>query len=260
MISLPDGRLRGFVYALPIPMSIAIVASPTVMGGTQLLGVPLLVGFFFLVTVAERPWGRLAAVLCALGALVAVGAILNSWLALDWPAAYVVTVALWLAGMAVARLLPLPAEPAADGMETASRRVRDDVRVADSARPRSTRVELAERLPALGSALLTSGVSFLFGGLLGPFVVTFPYSGAPVAFLLHGGVARFAREFAVRSIFLSAFLAGYHESRKVLAFPAALLVAWAVYLAGSGLLMVAQRLRTVPALNSGQSSGLDAKS
>lgn len=202
VITLPEGRMRGFVYALPIPMSIAIVASPAAESGTQLLGVPLLVGFFFVVAVLERCCGRLVAVLSALGALVAVGAVLNSYVVLDWPTAYVLAVVLWLAGVALARLLPHPGETAAEATASTSQAASNHANVEESARRLRSLAALIERLPALGSALVATGVSFLFGSWLGPFVVTFPYSGAPVAFLLRGSVDRFATEFAMRSILL----------------------------------------------------------
>lgn len=85
--------------------------------------------------------------------------------------------------------------------------------------------------------------SFSFGSWLGPLAVTFPYSGAPVALLLRGSVKAFAKDFAPRSILLTAFLVSYHESSSFVEGPLALALAWGTYLSGSGLVGLAQLAR-----------------
>jgi len=232
VITLPEGRLRSFMYALPIPMSIAILASPATPDGTQLLGIPLLVAFFLSVALTESRLGRLGAVLCSLAGVVALGGAVNRWVELIWPSAYGWAAVLWLMGVIGARLIP-PDPPTAPGAapvapETAGPRT-------GSAQWPHLRSGVATRLYTLGSALIATAVSFSFGTWLGPFVVTFPYSGVPVALLLQGSVREFAKDFASRSILLTLFLGVFHEASRYVEAPLALAVAWGVYLAGSGL-------------------------
>jgi hypothetical protein len=236
VITLPDGRLRSVVYALPIPMSIAILASPATRDGTQLLGVPLLVAFFLAVALMESRLGRSGAVLCSLAGMVALGGALNRWVELIWPSAYGWAAVLWLVGVIGARLMPVEA-PTAPRTGTPGPTAPPETTGArtGSAQSPDPWPEVARRLCELGTVFLATAVSFSFGTWLGPFVVTFPYSGAPVAFLLRGSVKAFAKDFASRSILLTLFLGAFHESSRYVEAPLALAVAWAVYLAGSGL-------------------------
>jgi len=231
VILLPEGRLRGFVYALPIPMSIALLgtAASATGTGTQLLGVPLLVVFFLVVALVEDRVGRLAAVIVGVLVVVACGAALHRWVTLTWPQAYGVAAALWLLGGVGVRplLARWPHTPR-------------------TARPAPA---LPSRLRSLVSVLVAAGVSFALGSWLGPFVVTFPYSGVPVALLLTRNPRDFTADFAWRSGVLTVFLAAHHEASQRMGPVEALAVGWVACLAATGLLVLVQGSRGPVARN-----------
>jgi hypothetical protein len=202
-------RMRALIYSLPIPMTMVLITRHTDVDGWHVLGVVLLVAFFFVVGALYQRvgWGIFAADACGVLSYVAVAAAVTLAATPPILPALAVVLCLWLVAMLVL----------ARRGEASSPGVRAD---ADQ-----------RRLPAplklvivFAGSLLTVGLA----GALSGFVVTFPYSGILVAVEARHHLLAFSRQFARNSISLVAFLAAYHwafaHSQRV-----ALAVAWAAF-------------------------------
>lgn len=216
IIALPQGRLQAVIYSLPIPMSVALASSsPALASASQVLGVPLLVLFFLLICIGERRLGRVAAVVISTCLLVGLAAAIHAMVVVEWANAYLLASLLWLLGI-IASVF------ARQRVSTTT----DKVNAEESIRRLGW-------FQALIAAAATTAVSFFFGLWIGPFVVTFPYSGLPVALLLAGNMAKFTVEFSMRSILLTIFLVAHHEATlRVPSIWVALAFAWVAYLTG----------------------------
>jgi len=202
-MSVRSPRLRAILYSIPIPMTIALLgASPSGPGG-QYLGVLLLVAFMYAVAFLEPRTGRVVAVASASAAYVGVAAAAHRWL--DLPP--VATFAASVCGLA-ALLLWRRRRPVSDEALT---------------RGEPGPLEYAA-VPVVTAA------TWALGGVLGPFVVTFPYSGVPTALAMRSGRLAFAAGFATQAGLLLGFLGLFHLAHRDLGTGASLTLAWAAFL------------------------------
>lgn len=215
---IPSVRLKAAVYSLPIPMTLALLASGAPVDARHLLGVVLLVLFFAVVSTLHHRLG-LHILLADAGAVAA-------YLLIAWPLTGLgglsfplVLAAVCLLWTAVGLRRPPPA------------------RNAPPQRPR-----LADAALVVGAALLIAPLA----GTLQAFVVTFPYSGVLVAVETRRTLPAFTRQFARASLALVAFLAAYHLATP-LGTGWALATAWGAHLATAALLIATGTGRRSPA-------------
>ncbi|MEU4554459.1 hypothetical protein [Micromonospora violae] len=193
-------RLRALVYSLPLPMTLALVATDHRVAGAQVLGVLGLNLFFVTVAVAHQRlrWPILLADVAGIVAYVALSAGL---LAVEIPfeAALAGTLVLWLAALLwLRRRAGRSAGP------------RAEVVVVGQTRPDGLPVLLKLVVIFVG-AILTA----LLGAVLRGMVLTFPYSGVLVAVEARRQLAEFSRHFARNSLALVGFLTAYHYLQDV---------------------------------------------
>ena len=205
---IPSARLKATVYSLPIPMTLALLATGAPVDARHLLGVLLLVLFFVVVTVLHHR--------CGLHIVVADAAGVAAYLLIAWPltglgglpfAAVLAVVCLLWAPVGLPRPPHAPGEP--------------------------------PRRPSVPRAALVVGAALLIAPLAGQlqaFVVTFPYSGVLVAVETRRALPAFTRQFARASLALVAFLA-VHYAAAPLGPAWALAAAWAAHLAVAGVLL-----------------------
>lgn len=199
-------RLRAFVYSLPLPMTLALVATGIRVDGAQVLGVVGLNLFFLTVTVLHHRlgWHILVADLLGIVGYLVIGAVLFWLPPVPFAAALAGTLVGWVGTMLVLRRRR-PATRPDDG-------------------PRAGSPPLVKLLLVGCGAIPT----VLLGDLLRQLVVTFPYSGVLVVVEARRDLPEFSRHFARNSVALVAFLTGFfllqERSR-----PVALAGAWAVF-------------------------------
>lgn len=231
---IPNANLRAAIYSLPLPMSIAIVSvSPEHTSGNQLIGVFLLVAFFFVVYQFSRHVPNYLAVLIALAGYLIVTVTIERHVQLAWETAYMIAPFLWFSGMLFPRILP------------AAKRAPLEVSLNQPAGEIGKR-EAADRKSNLGLALcgsaLATALSFGLGTWLGGFVVTFPYSGVAVALMWKGDRLEFCENFARRSVGLYLFLAIYASASATMTMWVSLGLAWAAFFASALLIWMHARV------------------
>ncbi|MGW5669285.1 hypothetical protein [Micromonospora sp. NPDC003776] len=214
-------RVRAFIYSLPLPMTLALVATGHRVNGAQLLGVLGLNLFFLTVAVTHRRW-RWPILLADLAGVAAYVALSVGLRAVPPPfeVALAGTVALWAVAMALLGRRP-PTAP---------------VSAAAAQPPAERRGGLAAPVK-LAVILVGAVLTGLLGELLRGMVVTFPYAGVLVAVEARRQLVDFTRHFARNSLALVGFLAGYHYLQDVSP-GAALAAGWAAF----GLLAAALHL------------------
>lgn len=201
-------RLRALVYSLPLPMTLALVATGSRVDGAHLLGIVGLNVFFLTVTVLHHRlgWPILLADLLGVAGYLLLSALVVRAAPVPFPPVLVGTLVGWLATTLVLRRRP----PGPGRAATAAGR---------------------DRLPAPVKLLVIfcgSVPTVLFGELLRAMVVTFPYSGVLVAIESRRDLPRFARHFAGNSLALVAFVAGVHRLQDHPR-PVALAGGWAAF-------------------------------
>lgn len=209
-------RWRAFVAALPLPMTVALLATGHRVDGTQLVGVVGLNLFFGIVAWAHHRfrWPILLADVAGVGGYLALAAALRP-VTLPFAPTFAVTVALWLLALPLLRgRLPEP--------------------VHDPAAPDAGRSPAVARLLLILAGAVLTG---LLGQLLRGLVVTFPYAGVLVAVEVRRQLPAFCRHFARNSLALLGFLAGVHLGQDVSA-AVALAAGWVAF----GLVAVALHL------------------
>lgn len=204
VMSVPSPRLRAILYSAPIPITMALVGSSSSSPGGQYLGVLLLVAFMYAVAILEPRIGRVPAVVLALSGYVAVAAAVHIWVATPSYVAFAVS-ALGLGGL---QLWKCRQQTTAN--ET----------------PTQARPSLLE----YAAVPLVTTSTWVLGGVLGPFVVTFPYSGVPTMLALRSGRMAFAANFATQAWLLLAFLGLFHLARLHFDLRGALAIAWGGFL------------------------------
>lgn len=206
VMTVRSPRLQAAIYSFPIPITIALLAAPDRDPAGLFLGVPLLVVFLFVVAALVTRAGRLAAVLAALVVYVGAAAAIHRWVSIDPWTALAVAVALLAVFTVVANRLARSAHPV------------------EKSRPGP--VEYA------AVPLVTAG-TWALGSVLGPFVVTFPYSGVPTTLALRSGHRAFAVGFTAQAWLILGFLVLVHVLDPVLPLLAALAAGWVFFLAGT---------------------------
>lgn len=200
-------RLRALVYSLPIPMSLVLLTTDLRVGGSQVLGVLLLCGFFLVVTLSYR-WLRLNIFVAdAAGTGCYVGA--AALLALLPSVALLPAVVTFAVGWAV--IVPATAALA---------------RRAGPPLVRTARLPWPVKVVVVFAA---AHVMLLAGQAVGGFVVTFPYSGTLVAVETRHTLPEFTHQFARTCVALLAFVIAYGLAQDLGPVPA-LAVAWTAFL------------------------------
>jgi hypothetical protein len=179
-------RLRALIYSLPLPMTTVLAFGSSNVDGAQLVGMFLLNAFFAVVALLHLRlrWPILLADAAGVACYIGVAALTAE---IDWP--YVATLAAVLALWLTATILLPPS--------------RERVMASPSTMPKAAKLVVV---------FTSSAVAVGLGGLLGGFVVTFPYSGILVAVETRRELAEFARRFARNSIGMVMFLVAYHFS------------------------------------------------
>ncbi|WP_121251788.1 hypothetical protein [Nocardioides ferulae] len=206
-MSVRSPRLRATLYAIPIPITIALVAGSSGESSGQYLGVILLVGFMYAVAALQQAVGRMLAVAGALLGYLGIAAALHQWA--DMPS--------WMAfSLAVVALAALRVWN--------RRHARADGDAPDHRPPGLVEYAVVP--------IATSG-TWALGTALGPFLVTFPYSGVPTALSIRSGRLEFAVSFAGRAWLLLGFLGAFHVGREQMSFWPSLGVAWVLFAAAA---------------------------
>lgn len=216
VMSVRSSRLQAAIYSFPIPMTIALLATSNRDPAGAFLGVPLLASFLFIIALLVHRTGRIVAVLAALIVYIAVAAAIHRWVDLGAGTALAMAVAL-LAVFAVI-----------------ARRVARNARPVEKSRPGA--LEYAA-VPVVTAA------TWALGSVLGPFVVTFPFSGVPTTLALRSGHRAFAVGFTAQTWLILGFLVLMHVLDAVLPLPAALAAGWLFFLAGTAAMTALLRRR-----------------
>lgn len=198
-------RLRATLYSFPVPITIAIVSGPASEPGGQFLGVVLLVVFMYLVAVLDPVVGRVMAVVGGLVGYVAMAAAIHRWVEVPAGTAFGASAVVLGLHQVLVRARP-----------------RDVHEVASQAKP---------GLLEFGVVPVSTSLTWALGSVLGPFVVTFPYSGVPTALAIRNGRLAFALSFGRRAWLLLGFLGLFHLAREYMSTASALGIAWLVFLA-----------------------------
>lgn len=210
VMSVRSPRVRAILYSLPIPMTLALAVGPSTGEGGQYLGVVLLVVFMYAVALLEPRLGRTWSVIASLLAYVAIGAAVHRWVAL--PAG----VAFGTSTVALGVIWLLKRRRRTHAFEAPGR-------------------ERPGALEYLAVPAVTAG-TWALGSVLGPFLVTFPYSGVPTALAIRSGRVVFAESFADQAWLLLGFLGMYHSLARGLPQWAALVFAWVAFVLGTALI------------------------
>lgn len=270
-----SARLQALLYSFPIPISIALVSMGGNTGAVQVIGVALLVLFFYIVHIIVRlTRSRLLAVAVGVGAycLLAIAGRVMLPTGEFFSLVLSIVLALWAVHFSLSLILAgrlgrfLPSQEVAGGaleggrLESASLTVTDVQPTSDAVPVESStgarrRASTAASQGGGGAPDLTrkqigaaqfvsvpvaTTLAALLGNALSGFVVTFPFSGVPVALSMSQPLIDFAREFGYRSIALLFFVAAFHYSFS-LGLVAAFSIAWASF--GVGALAVSGALR-----------------
>lgn len=216
IMTVRSPRLQAAIYSFPVPITIALLAAADRDPAGLFLGVPLLVTFLFVIAGLVTRAGRLPAVLVAVVVYVGIAAAIHRWMRLD-P---------WTALVLAASLLAV--------FTVAANRLARSAPPVEKSRPGP--VEYA------AVPFVTAG-TWALGTALGPFVVTFPYSGVPTTLALRSGHRTFAVGFTAQAWLILGFLAVVHVLDPVLPLGAALAAGWAFFLAGTAAVAALLRRR-----------------
>lgn len=212
--------IRATFYSFPVPITIAILSGSSSHAGSQYIGVILLVGFTYGVALLDGFMCSTPAVAGALAGYIAASAALHSWLRLSDKISLVVAVVILGANqfwIVLHRALS----------------------VGGSQQTKAGWIEFA-------AVPLATSLTWLLGGLLGPYVVTYPYSGVPVALTTRTGRMHFAIIFAQRAWLLLGFLVIYHSCKEGTGKAGSLVIAWVSFL-GATAVVQALTVRRLPA-------------
>ena len=212
LMSVRSPRVRAILYSLPIPMTIALAVGPsTGLEGGQYLGVVLLDAFMYGAAMLEPSLGRIGSVVASLLGYVAIASGLHRWVTLPAGVAFGTSAAaLGIIWLWKRHSRQTDAEDALDR-------------------------EVPGSLEYLAVPVVTAG-TWALGSVLGPFVVTFPYSGVPTALAIRSGRLLFAASFANQAWLLLGFLGLFHILAVGLTKWVALAIAWVAFMLGSALL------------------------
>lgn len=217
--------LKAFIYSMPIPITLVMLATNATVTASHLIGVVSLVLFFFVVAwlILRLGWHTLPAVAggVVFYLLVALGA-----KALPTPAylpTLAVVVVVWIGVVVHAFTRGLPAR--------------------QSEQPDAPVTLRGEALRLGVLTVATFSLVFL-GRFLGGFAVTFPYSGILVSFGLGSETRAFARNFAIGSISLVAFFTAHWLVQDSVDQWLELVVAWASFFAVYGVVALLRRTIT----------------
>jgi hypothetical protein len=216
---LPSTRMRAIVYSVPVPMSTLAILDPGLVDPNILIGLIVNASFFWLVASGDRfGWHRTSSTLIATAVYVGV-----SWLFKELPG---ISISTALAFSLVTWILILP-------------------RVRRIPAKRSSPVEgFAIKRMIVTFFTATSAVSI--SSILGPYVVTFPFTGITLALNYPGSVVPFARSFWVNGLPpLLAFGTGMVSGKEMgLPIWGAVLVGFTCWGAITGVFAVFQRSST----------------
>lgn len=217
---VPSVRWKAVVYALPLPMTLALLASGAPVDARHLIGVLLLVLFFVLASLLHHRFG--------LHILLADALAIVAYLLAAWPLTtlaglpflpVLAAVCLLWAFVGLRRPPPTPASSP----------------VSPPSAPESPRrPTLAQVAVVVAAALLIAQLA----GVLQAFVVTFPYSGVLVVIETRRSLPTFTRQFARASLALVAFLATFHLATP-LGTGWALAIAWSAHVTVTAALFAA---------------------
>lgn len=205
-MSIRSVQARGILYSLPLPITIALLALPREDTSSLYFGIPLLTAFLFIVALVEPRVGRFLAVLCGLFAYIGVAGAVHKWVSFQD----------WLALAVSSLLLAL--------MSILGSRVK---RKATKVSQGSPGILEYVAVPAVTSATWT------LGSILGPFLVTFPYSGVPTALAMRSGHLALAVGFSGQAWLLLGFVAIVDLTRTSTDLAFSLFLAWIAFLAGT---------------------------
>jgi len=170
---VPSNRMRAVIYSIPIPMSLLSLLGPELVQPNVILGLLVNASFFWIIAAGDRKrFPRWLSTIAATGGYVGTSWLLSHYLSPPLIVATGVSLLIWFG------LLPL------------IRRVVVN-RVAEVA-PIGPRRLVIVFLTATGAVSIA--------GILGPFVVTFPYTGITMALTYPGSTVPFARSFWLNGI------------------------------------------------------------
>jgi hypothetical protein len=193
-------RLRAWIYSLPVPITLALIATRIPVDAQQLLGILLLNVFVATVTWAYRRlhWHILLADLAGITAYVA-----GSWAflrscRLSFATVLAVVVAVWAMAVGLQQRSARKAQPSSAQRETQA----GEPAVQTQGKWRSARLAAGKLLVIAFGTLVTVGLARLLRGM----VVTFPYAGVLVVIETRRDLAEFRARFTRNSLALLAFL------------------------------------------------------
>lgn len=165
---VPSTRLRAVIYSIPIPMSMLSLLGPELVDPDVIVGLIVNASFFWLVALGDkRKWWRWVSAAVAAGVYVAASWLITGFTSLSLLAAIVLSVFVWLVGQRWVRRVP---------------------------------VERVSAVAPVGIRRLvivfaTAAAAVSMSSILGPFLVTFPYTGITMALTYPGSTVPFARSF-----------------------------------------------------------------
>jgi hypothetical protein len=207
--------LRALVYSLPLPLSIALLATGGHVDGSNVIGLGLLVGFLWLVRLLYARTGSIAgADLLAAGAYLCLGWLMTSQLRPGFALSATVFGLGWLIFALWHRPGPIPAST-----------------------PSPVAVR-AKGITVFGLSLLLLSARSLLAGT----VVTFPFSGVFAVVEARENLEQLAAVFSRNSIAILSLLIAVRRTQPSLGIWRALLVGWSAYVAVLATLALRQRL------------------
>ena len=220
--------MKSFIYSLPIPMSLVLATTHPVVNSDQLIGVGVLVLFFFVFSALKLRlgWRTLPSVVVAVAFYLVAAAFVRLLPPAHFVATLVVVVLLWMLVATHALVRGLPARrPEGDHISRTGR----------------------EQVVRFGILTVATVVMAFLARYLGGLAVTFPYSGTLVSFDLGRGALDFARNFALNSISLVVFFAAYAAVQGQMDTLLSLAVAWVAFFIASGAVLLVRRYVPVAA-------------
>jgi hypothetical protein len=202
MVKTP--KMKAIVYGLPIPITVALIASQKGVNESHIIGLGLLVGFLWLVKFLQaRGWHVIFADLIAAIAYVSIGYVLVKFTAVSFEFAVFLYVIAWGAFV------------------TLSKR-----RKIEQTQFSSKRVSLWLR------AIIVFCIAYFLletKDFLSGIIVTFPFSGVFAVIEMKENLNTLAREFTKNSIAILAFFIAVWATMNLWGIMMAILVGWAVY-------------------------------
>lgn len=166
--ALPSTRLRAVVYSIPIPMSMLSMLGPELIEPNVIFGLIVNASFFWCVAAGDRTrFPRWLSTLLATLVYIGISWLMAGYIHLSLFLAVGLSIGLWVALQPIVRRIP-------------SHRV-------SPVTPIGPRRLLIVFLTATGAVSIA--------GVLGPFVVTFPFTGITMALTYPGSTVPFARTF-----------------------------------------------------------------